>query len=581
MRYLEIKTLLEYDRNKTLNRLSVAVARAATNDPTAKDQTAEQLFDQFEQADPTVNKQYVQWLADRYSKGQFQLNQLPSVTQALTQFDQYKPQFAIKDINQYKQVNDLIQATNNIEVKPTGKQQKNTERDQAYSETKVIYSGPEGILASPQTEFASCWLGRNTDFCTARTKADNQFAAYNKDGALYVWMPKNQGPGAKIQIFLPDQGATRPIEINRSDNTPLLGDDFAPYAKIPAIRKLLRTYAENISQSKNADDRDNAFSIFVDYLIEQPNQASIAHMKRDPGLAMQYAINIAKKPMPELEDKILEVVSYAIEYAKAFYPNGWQPLETEILNQLKHSSNYSSSYGEDTSAYYAYEYATNVLKKAWPAAEPYFLESGDKNTVTSYAEKFYPNGWPQLAASILNGYVQSAFNKGAKIQHIIYYANKINKGNWPAAEKVLLTDINTDASILVLYTTAVKKAPWPAAEKRMLSAEMQEEDQNLEWSLVEYAKKVLGRPWPAAEPIIRKNRTDWKDYQRAFELQPTQAYADGQAVSVISGPFEGFDGTVVDAEDDDKIMIKVEIFGRAMTVSLSADQLRAAETPQS
>ena len=565
MRYLDIITLLEYDRNKTINRLSVAVATAAEQDQSAKGQTAEQLFDQFEQADPTTNKQYVQWIADRYSRRQYTIEQLPSITTALTKFDQNKKQFQIRDINQYKEVNDLIAAANSIEVVPSGKQQKNAERHRAYEESEIIYSGPEGVLASPQTEFASCWLGRNTDFCTARTKTDNQFSEYHKNGRLYVWMPHGEGAGAKIQIFLPSRKTSDyPIEINDSANNPIGEDVFKKkYLSIAAIYNLLKTYADRqIQLTRTPGSQNFGLEIYTDYLHEPLPKDAIQTLKKFPQYIAKYATNIAKRRIPELEERLIGYNSYtAINYAASLV-GPWPELEQHILKKT------TENVGP------AVQYALQVLKKPWPAAEKNIIKSNNSDAIT-YAKEFYPDGWPQLADAILAKYTGANLNKESVIQLVTSYAIHVMDRDWPAAEKVLLADPNTNAKTLWKYINYVLQDRWPAAEKRMLSAEMQEEDPYLSTYLFYYANGILEKRWPAAEPIIRQNKNVWLKYQEHFNTDQHK-FKIGQTVSVTDGPFKDFDGKIIDFNGNEAT-VQFIIFNRYISGKVPLEWIKEVE----
>jgi len=50
----------------------------------------------------------------------------------------------------------------------------------------LIVREDDYFIVIPKTEFASCFWGRNTEWCTASTKSENYFDHYNEDGPIYI-----------------------------------------------------------------------------------------------------------------------------------------------------------------------------------------------------------------------------------------------------------------------------------------------------------------------------------------------------------------------------------------------------------
>ena len=82
------------------------------------------------------------------------------------------------------------------------------ERDMADAELQairaegpIVYDGITVRIRHPKTKRAACYYGRGTKWCTAATKGDNYFDEYNKDGPLYIIIPKTPSyPGEKYQF---------------------------------------------------------------------------------------------------------------------------------------------------------------------------------------------------------------------------------------------------------------------------------------------------------------------------------------------------------------------------------------------
>ena len=173
--------LLEYRRDVTRQKLAKELDAIAKAERT----TPEDVLVQVEQIDPTKNKQYVLWLVKQLVKRQFRLEDAHRVTELLTNFISVKNRLPLdqRDIGRFDfyKLDDLIDKTMNVEL----------EKDTATSNStfpvvpgsKVLYNGPLGQLSIPETEEASCELGRGTKWCTAAEK-NNMFDSYSQKGLL-------------------------------------------------------------------------------------------------------------------------------------------------------------------------------------------------------------------------------------------------------------------------------------------------------------------------------------------------------------------------------------------------------------
>jgi len=160
------------------------------------------VFDRLLSNDPTKKKIYLQWLIKNYitatNKDRF-LEDLYKTKEDLVVFTKLKQQNKIqqKNINQIKYENlyDVIKP--HMKDLTSGKEIKKQELEKIKNEIKIVYGGPEGKILIPLTEKASCFLGRQTRWCTASTESENYFNYYNKKGKLYVILPKD---GRKFQF---------------------------------------------------------------------------------------------------------------------------------------------------------------------------------------------------------------------------------------------------------------------------------------------------------------------------------------------------------------------------------------------
>lgn len=156
----------------------------------------------LEEYDPTQKKKYVNWMISRYLQGGIKrLEDIPSkISDWLDTYDRLartkklKPEH--KDIGRIKndsQLADLIRVYADVETQ--SKSEKKSAEEQAMYDSKkakLLYDDEEWKLVIPLTEEASCYFGKNTQWCTA-AKNHSMFSHYNMDGPLIVMIHKPSG----------------------------------------------------------------------------------------------------------------------------------------------------------------------------------------------------------------------------------------------------------------------------------------------------------------------------------------------------------------------------------------------------
>ena len=218
MRFKEI--LLEYKRDITAKRFHTQIydrltkygdnvaksvlrtaAKAKFGDPELKnlpDGFVDNVILNFieDQMDPTQNNQYTVWILKQWLAVKLRFEDYGRVNLALTTFEKIKPQLKKdgidRDINNYNwsSLQDLVEK---YHEEVSGKESKREELERAKTESKILYDGPDGKLVVPKTEFASCFWGRGTRWCTAATESQNYFDDYNSLGKLYIWIDNEYG----------------------------------------------------------------------------------------------------------------------------------------------------------------------------------------------------------------------------------------------------------------------------------------------------------------------------------------------------------------------------------------------------
>jgi hypothetical protein len=171
----------------------------------------------IEQKDPSPNKQYTQWLARTYARGGVSIEDL-NRGNLLGAFDAAKKRRMVKpehaDINRYKFYQDFEDA---MEANYNNFEDLEDENQPEGKATKVYEDG-NVLVVVPEDEAAACRYGRGTRWCTASTRGQNYFDAYNRQGKLYILIPKQpKYEGEKYQL----QFQTKSFMDENDDPTPL------------------------------------------------------------------------------------------------------------------------------------------------------------------------------------------------------------------------------------------------------------------------------------------------------------------------------------------------------------------------
>jgi Domain of unknown function (DUF4116) len=175
---------------------------------------------QFAGADPTDGKSRTQWLAKTYiADADFKLEDLGRAYVALQAFEQFKRKLPIeqRELSKIKSLRKLEalmdpfmkakeKARLNLDLSSvTGREKRRLEELKAREESIIIQEG-NGLatIVSPKTEFAACWWGRGTKWCTAAEK-NNAFFDYNNDAPLIILVCPD---GEKFQTYLTSNKVT-------------------------------------------------------------------------------------------------------------------------------------------------------------------------------------------------------------------------------------------------------------------------------------------------------------------------------------------------------------------------------------
>jgi len=404
------------------------------------DEKINSILEKLSLIDPTVNNKYLKWIIREYSRNAFRVEDSKRVQLVLNQFISIKNKISNNDINQYT-FHDLESTMDDIfnaDIEP------DNVSDTFPEGSTVLYNGPLGWLAIPETKEASCELGRGTKWCTA-ARENNMFDQYNDDEPLYIWRDAQEG-GAKYQFHFKSgqfmDAQDRPISTDKLNyfrtEHPIMKKLFSLKEKeISKDPKLAYNYAYYVLKGRFpegepaiAKSAEWAY-LYTKNIIKGRWSEGESAISRDPEWSYKYAKEIIKGRFPEGEPAIAADELFAYEYAE-YVIKGRFPLgETAIAKEPE----------------WALDYARNVIKGRFPEGEPAITEDPDSafNYALYIIKGRFKRGEPAIAKE-----PDSAYN----------YARYIIKGRWPEGE----LSISKSAEWVYYYARDIIKGRWPKGE---------------------------------------------------------------------------------------------------------------------
>lgn len=163
---------------------------SSDHDSLAQHRTSHDIISHFaDHADPSKNKQFTQWIVQRYHEGNFRQEDAGRIKTALAGFAQHQSKLPHKDLNQYKTLRSVEDAVAPHTGTLSGKQEKKLIKAEGAD---LIHENEHSTIHHIKTEEAACQYGAGTKWCTAG-RNDNRFDSYNKEGPLYVIQGKKDG----------------------------------------------------------------------------------------------------------------------------------------------------------------------------------------------------------------------------------------------------------------------------------------------------------------------------------------------------------------------------------------------------
>ena len=130
-----------------------------------------------------IPQKFLMWVGKNFDSVNFDGN-FPLLQQALNTFVRIGSNLPQTDLNEYKNVGQLIEAIKDWE----GKARRDVKKVEGGN---VVYEDPRFFVVNPLNHQSSCYYGKGTKWCTA-ADSDYQFSQYNQDGKIIYILDKTK-----------------------------------------------------------------------------------------------------------------------------------------------------------------------------------------------------------------------------------------------------------------------------------------------------------------------------------------------------------------------------------------------------
>ncbi len=143
----------------------------------------------------TIAPKYLSWVGKFFDEVAFD-TKFKDLVGALKRFETISTNLPLTDINQYKSVDELINAIRTYDNR--------VRRDvKELKGGKVVYDDGRFFVVNPLNYESSCYYGKGTKWCTA-AETDTHFKRYNEDGKLFYMIDRTKpsnDPNYKVALL--------------------------------------------------------------------------------------------------------------------------------------------------------------------------------------------------------------------------------------------------------------------------------------------------------------------------------------------------------------------------------------------
>lgn len=259
----------------------------------------EDTFDSLVANQPAgSNNKYLMWAAKQVDDGTMP----EEVVMVVRLFHDNNQRLKQKDINQYKDVDELNTAIDELSKNKT----KSQEAKQAKADTQVIYSDENWLVVRPFTQEASCKYGAGSKWCISATASRNYFASYsdNNNKFYFVIDKKATGnaPDSKFAIAIIAAGlaaAGREIQVydasDRLVNISVVSKKVGD--KWPEIWEKIQAHVKANPQTREVEEAQKATEEHVKALMkgDKVSETAIKKIVKDAKLTNQVVMAVLKQ----------------------------------------------------------------------------------------------------------------------------------------------------------------------------------------------------------------------------------------------------------------------------------------------
>jgi hypothetical protein len=241
----------------------------------------EETFDSIVANQPAgSNNKYLMWAAKQVDDGTMP----EEVIMAIRLFHDNQQRLKQKDINQYKDVDELNTAIDELSKNKS----KSQGAKQAKADTQVIYNDDRWLVVRPFTQEASCKYGAGSKWCISATASRNYFASYstNNNKFYFVIDKKATGnaPDSKFAIAIIATGiaaAGREIQVYDAADKLVGVNVVAKHVgdKWPQIWELIQAHVKANPQTREVEEAQKATEEHVKALLNGEKLSDVAIKK--------------------------------------------------------------------------------------------------------------------------------------------------------------------------------------------------------------------------------------------------------------------------------------------------------------
>lgn len=245
----KIITALQNDKSRAIGGTALGTARAYLQqkaylkDPVEdsnKTVIINDIMTSLENADPTANKEYMQWLTKVYANQSIKMEDLLSRgNSALKMYHEFKVKKILpaeyRDIGRidFDGLEGLAQSPGLLQALHD-KTEQDRVKTMPKGDAETVFENAQVRVVHPKDQDAACYYGQGTRWCTAATGSMNYFDSYNRGGPMYILLPKQpKYEGEKYQLHF-ESGQYMDEGDNQVDSVVDLlvgrfGDDLAEF----------------------------------------------------------------------------------------------------------------------------------------------------------------------------------------------------------------------------------------------------------------------------------------------------------------------------------------------------------------